>query len=285
MSCGAPLVEPLAVEVELLVDRVLSPSQVDVLMCADGASAFPAELERDVARCWEAFERECRASGREAHDGPMVRVLSARYSHGRLALELGPLSYRHYLGARSAEQAARHGRWSLANPLSVCVVVVSSDGGIVVEQRGAHLLYAGRLHVVGGYVDSAQDLDGDCPDPWAAMARECSEELAWTPRGADLTLTGMAYDVVTPHPELCFTTTSPLGLDALVAGARSRGEFAPSRALSDAPDDVAALLDRRGPTLVPSARAALLLHGRVRFGETWFQRRFEVHAACRNAVS
>lgn len=197
--------------------------------------------------------------------------------------DAGSLRYSEYLGARSAEQAREHGCWALANPLAVCAVVVTDDGWIVVEKRAASALYGGRVHVVGGYLDPVLDLNLHAPDPWLAVARECSEEIGWRPARDDLQLLGLAYDLETPHPELCFATRAPLSFDDFASRARASGEFSPARVLPDDGGRIAEALDEPDAAVVPSARAALVLYGRRRFGERWFAGRLAANQLCRLA--
>jgi 8-oxo-dGTP pyrophosphatase MutT (NUDIX family) len=205
----------------------------------------------------------------------MCRLKSWRAeADGRLALVLGPTSYKHFLGTnmRRPDLADRFGPEVLANPVGVSAIVETSDGYLLLGRRNASVAYyPGRIHPFAGSLEPVDAAGGSSgPDPFAAVLRELAEELAFAPADvAELRCTGLAEDAALRQPELIFRATTPrtrVSVEAQVA----RDEHHASVAAPATEAGVAELL--QDPALTPVAVASLLLWGRQVFGTGWFDR-------------
>lgn len=220
--------------------------------------------ESDADELWTQAQREAAARGLVLHNGPLYRLADWQATESSLLLSLGDTDYRSYVATRAG------GASEPADPLALCVALRTSDRRLLVEQRGSVDVYAGRLHVVGGFLE--RDLDGsggEKPDLWAAMAREAEEETSFALQPESLTLAGLAYDLRTPHPELCFSGTTSAGLDEVRRRGAGRAEFKDILDVEDAPARLTELLVASVDRISPTGAAALVLHGRLNYGEAW----------------
>src|SRR5262249_18820620 len=134
------------------------------------------------------------------------RFVSVEAVGDGLVVTVGDTSYREYVTTRVPEFALGRSRQDLGNALSVCSVVETSDGSILLDKRQGVDVYNGRYHVIGGFFERALD-GGERPDPFAAMRREIREETGIRDNDIrDQYCLGVVYDVTTPHAELCFLT-------------------------------------------------------------------------------
>ena len=213
---------------------------------------------------WAQAQRDASARGLVLHNGLLYRLAAWQATESSLLLDLCDTDYRSYVETRAG------GAPEPADPLALCVALQTSDGRLLVEQRGSVDVYAGRLHVVGGFLE--RDLDGSggkAPDVWSAMARETEEETSFALRPESLTLAGLAYDLRTPHPELCFSGTLSAGLDEVRQRGAGRAEFKDILEVEDAPVRLAELLVASVDRISPTGAAALVLHGRLNYGAAW----------------
>src|SRR5207247_4109154 len=91
---------------------------------------------------------------------------------------LGETGYKEYVTTRVPEFAQGRKREELGNALSVCSVVETRDGYILLDKRQGVDVYVGRYHVIGGFFE--RDLDttrSNQPDPFGAMSRVIREAI------------------------------------------------------------------------------------------------------------
>src|SRR5437870_7127083 len=141
-------------------------------------------------------------------DSQLFRLVSAE-SHpgGALRLVLGNTSYKEYVTTREPEFARGRSRQQLGNALSVCSVVETNDGYILLDKRQGVDFYAGRYHVIGGFFERDLDMATTQPDPFAAIRREIREETGIQLKDiSEQYSLGVVYDLTTPHAEMCFLT-------------------------------------------------------------------------------
>ncbi|GLV58240.1 hypothetical protein KDH_50730 [Dictyobacter sp. S3.2.2.5] len=260
-------------EFEILARGRCRPQDLHISYQPDQFLRFPSELQEWMERFWQEKLRRAQQQNSLLFDSPLYRLISVQQdSEQTLHLTLGQTSYREYVVTRSQEFAAGRARAELGNPLSVCSVVETADGHILLDKRQGVDLYVGRYHVIGGFFERDIDIDATTqqPDPFAAMRREIREE---TGIGADdiseqLCL-GLVYDVVTPHPELCFLTRLHISLEEV---RQRKPEDSEIKTLHTCPGDAASLaqfiLQHHG-NISATGEPNLLLYGQMCYGDDW----------------
>jgi 8-oxo-dGTP pyrophosphatase MutT (NUDIX family) len=230
------------------------------------------EVERQIETAWLTASSR---PGVQLFDGPMCRLESWRATPDRLELVLSRTSYKPFLGTNlmHPELADRFGRQVLANPVGVSPAMVTADGFLIMGRRNASVAYyPNRVHPFAGALD-----ERDGSDVFGAVRRELAEELAFD--AADLALvrcTGIAEDESIRQPELIFRVTSSRTRSQIESQVDSKEHHASwaIRAMRDAVEEALARQPaaRGQDALTPVGVAALLLWGRIEFGDEWFAR-------------
>jgi 8-oxo-dGTP pyrophosphatase MutT (NUDIX family) len=234
-----------------------------------------SEVERLIDQTWQ---RASSQPGVHLFDGPMCRLERWDATPERLELALSRTTYKSFLGTnlRNPQLADRYGREVLANPVGVSPALQTMDGWLMMGRRNASVAYyPNRVHPFAGALEPR-----DADDVFAAVERELAEELAFTPADvADVRCTGIAEDHAIRQPELIFRVRSTRTRAQIEAGL-DRTEHHASWAIpasGEAIDDVLRNLSE----LTPVAVGALLLWGRSRYGESWFEARLSLLAQSR----
>jgi hypothetical protein len=230
-----------------------------------GGRAVVPEVEALIERAWaEATARP----GMHLFDGPMCRMERWEVSPdgARLHLALSHTSYKVFWGTNLSNPhlADRHGPSVMANPVGVSPALETADGYLLLGRRsGSVAYYPQRVHPFAGALEP-----DDGGDLFAAVRRELGEELSLrSGEVAEVRCTGIVEDENLRQPELIFRARSTL----------TRGEVE-SRLDPVEHHDTYAVRATAGevarsvtdPVLTPVAVASLLLWGRHRFGERWF---------------
>ena len=257
-------------EFEIQVAAALRPDQIVARYNPQPPASHSPEEIASIDRTWQERLLECQKTGVPLFDGSLFRLQSHHLHDGILTLDFGNTTYKEYVGTREASYARTHDRSELANPLAVCAVVRTSDAKILIEKRSGTDVYVGRYHVIGGYADRNKDLRATSFNPFDAIAREVNEEtgLALTPHS--FICSGLAYDVLTPHPELCFVAQAPHSHQILEAHKKSDGEIRALEFLDDSPESLQNFLRQHHGKISATGEAALLLHGLHSYGQQWF---------------
>lgn len=241
-----------------------TPEQVEIERIASTWRST-AEIDAMIESSWkEATAR----LGSHLFDGKMCRLENWDASEERLKLTLSQTRYRHFLGTNLAhpELEDQFGREVLANPVGVSPALLSCDGFLMMGRRNRTVAYyPQKIHPFAGA------LDPDDANPFAAIGRELSEELSFTP--ADVTeifCTGIAEDLSIRQPELIFFARSRRSR-AEVERALDRKEHDATWAAPATVEGIEAAMKSEEP-FTPVAVAAMLLYGRVAFGEGFFVR-------------
>jgi len=242
------------------------------------------EIETLIDQAW----KQARARpGVHLFDGPMCRLESWEASPASLRLRLSPTSYRVFLGTNliHPELADSHpdlGRRVLANPVGVSPALLSGDGWIMMGRRNSSVAYyPERVHPFAGALEPR-----DGGDAFATLVRELREELAFTETdilAGSIHCTGIAEDQAIRQPELILrleATLTRAQIEAKLDAMEHSGTWAVQATAQGIEDLLAGDLCRQ---LTPVAVAALLLWGRVRFGDAWFARQCDA-AGTNNAT-
>jgi hypothetical protein len=225
-----------------------------------------AEIEEAIESAWgSAMQRPKEGLGVKLFDGPMCRLESAAGGE-RLQLTLSPTSYKAFLGTNLThpEFAELYGSHVLANPVGLSCALVSSDDYVLLGRRNPKVAYyPGRIHPFAGALEPSPEVS-----VFDEVRRELAEELGFTVgETREISCLGLVRDGSLLQPELVFraiSTQSRGEIEARVLADEHEGALAVA---STAEAVSAAALD---PRLTPVAVGALLLFGRGRFGEPWF---------------
>jgi 8-oxo-dGTP pyrophosphatase MutT (NUDIX family) len=185
---------------------------------------------------------------------------------------LGDTGYKEYVTTRVPEFAQGRKREELGNALSVCSVVETSDGYILLDKRQGVDVYVGRYHVIGGFFERDLDItDFKLPDPFGAICREIREET-----GIQLSdireqyCLGVVYDVATPHAEMCFLTQLQIPLAEVLKRVPEEDEIKQLETLFVTKESLEDFLLMNHGNISATGEPNLLMYGGVRFGEGWF---------------
>ena len=251
---------------QLLRFTALGPWEAAQVKCARGESSFapPAMVLSEIEQVWTMM-----AQKPEVHlfDGKMCRLESFSAEPAELRMKLSETSYKSFAGTNmhNPQFAAQYGESAMANPLGISVALISADGFLAMGRRNERVAYyPGRIHPFAGALEPADGLE-----VFNAVRRELAEELNLS--GEELTqmkCLGMAEDRGLAQPELiCYAQAQrtlnelrqevdEVEHDAIVPIAASAEVF--ERELAGA------------KLYTPIALATILMCGRERFGNDWF---------------
>jgi len=164
-------------EFEILARGLYRPEQVDIIYDPELCMPTNPTILKWMDTLWEEKLVIARKRGVPLFDAPLFRLIGAKsQDDGRLQVVLGNTSYKEYVTTRVPEFFQGRSREELGNALSVCAVVETSDGSILLDKREGVDVYVGRYHVIGGFFE--RDLDmGERPDPFGAICREIRDSL------------------------------------------------------------------------------------------------------------
>jgi ADP-ribose pyrophosphatase YjhB (NUDIX family) len=259
-------------EFEILVRGCFDPGQVAVRY--DEALQMPRTDETTswIERCWQSKLLQAQDRGVPLYDAPLYRLASAEVQlDGRLHLTLGPTAYKEYVATRDRSFASQHHRQDLSNPLAVCSVLETQDGYLLLDYRQGVDVYENRYHVIGGFFERERDRSPvGTPDPFAAMRREIREETGVHPDEVLRQLClGLAYDLATPHPELCFLSCLRLSREEVLLRQPETAE-AHLRWTTARAESLRSFLFTYHGIISATGESCLLLYGGWRFGEAWY---------------
>jgi hypothetical protein len=251
-----------AAELRLIGD--FAPGQV-ITRWAGSSFAPCDEVRRAIELTWQ---RESTRPDVHLFDGPMCRLESfdLHPSSGRLTLVLSHTSYKPFLGTNlhNAHLADRLGRRALANPTGLSCGLLSRDGLLVMGRRNQRVAYyPGRVHPFAGALEPPGE------DVFAEMSRELREELHLDPPDLlSMRCLGIVEDPALRQPELIFLAHAALSTPRIEAKL-SPQEHDACVLLPLDPAGLERELSDPG-RFTPVGLATLLLCGRARLGEAWF---------------
>lgn len=238
-------------------------SQVSVARGADSRPRID-DVEQHIEQTWTAA---LRTPGVKLFDGPMCRLESWQASAESLRLVLSPTTYKAFFGTNlgHAQLADRYGRAALANPVGLSAALVTADDHLMLGRRNASVAYyPNRTHPFAGSLEPA-----DNDDLFAAIRRELAEELSFGPSDiAEVRCCGIVEDHALRQPEVIFRVRSTLTRAEVQARVDATEHHASWSTPAGAAEVEQAMKDT---TLTPVAVGALLLWGRARFGDGWFE--------------
>ncbi len=261
-------------EFEILAYSLYRPEQLEITY--NPSLRMPAD---PIIQAWmDSFWKQKLAIAREQHvplfDAPLFRFIEVEErDDNTLHLLLGDTGYKEYVTTRVPEFAQGRKREELGNALSVCSVVETSDGYILLDKRQGVDVYVGRYHVIGGFFERDRDsTDSKQPDPFGAMRREIREETGILQ--ADIHeqfCLGVVYDTTTPHAEMCFLTSLSIPVSEVQNRIPEENEIKQLEMLKATDSELRKFLIQNHGNISATGEPNLLMYGGVRFGKSWFE--------------
>jgi 8-oxo-dGTP pyrophosphatase MutT (NUDIX family) len=259
-------------EFEILARGIYRPDQLDITY--DPSLRMPSNptIQAWMDTLWEQKLALAREKKFPLFDAPLFRLIEAEAkSDGTLRLVLGDTGYKEYVTTRIPEFAQGRKREELGNALSVCSVVETSDGYILLDKRQGVDVYVGRYHVIGGFFERDRDsTNSKQPDPFGAICREIREET-----GIQLSdireqhCLGAVYDLATPHAEMCFLTCLNIPITEVHTRVPEEDEIKQLESLFVTKESLRDFLLKNHGNISATGEPNLLMYGGVRFGEEW----------------
>jgi 8-oxo-dGTP pyrophosphatase MutT (NUDIX family) len=259
-------------EFEILARGLYRPNQLDITYDPSLRMPTSPTIHAWMDTLWEKKVTLACEKGIPLFDAPLYRLIKAESKpNGTLRLVLGDTGYKEYVTTRVPEFAQGRKRQELANALSVCSVVETSDNYILLDKRQEVDVYVGRYHVIGGFFERDRDsTSSQRPDPFGAICREIREET-----GIQLSdireqyCLGVVYDVATPHAELCFLTQLKIPLAEVHKRVPEEDEIKQLEILFVTKESLRDFLLKNHGNISATGEPNLLMYGGVRFGEEW----------------
>jgi hypothetical protein len=171
------------IEFEFLVRGCYSPEQLVVDYNPLHRISLTPEMQEKMEHSWQEKLALAQKKSFLLFDGKLFHYMYAEERADQtLRVKLGDTRYKEYVATRTPEFVQELTRDGLSNPLSVCSVIETLDGFILLEKRRGTDVHDGRFHVIGGFMERDVDNKGHAPDPFEAMNREMREEtssIAW----------------------------------------------------------------------------------------------------------
>ena len=259
-------------EFEIVARGLYSPAQLAIDYDPAQRMSVTTEIQAWMDELWQQKLRQAHTQGLRLFDVPLFRFIQATSRiDGYLHLVIGNTSYKEYVTTRSADFAHKHARQDLGNPLAVCSVVETSDNYILLDKRQGVDVYVGRYHVIGGFFERNLDMDIQ-PDPFAAIRREIREETGI--QASDIKeqySLGVAYDLPTPHGEMCFLTRLHIPLhEVLHKRTPEEDEIKQLYSLQATAQNLHEFIVTHHGNISATGEPNLLLYGSEKFGVQWF---------------
>ncbi|HTI13879.1 MAG TPA: NUDIX hydrolase [Dictyobacter sp.] len=261
-------------EFETLARGLYLPSQVHIDYEPALHLQVNAEEQAWMDTHWHKKLLQAKQNQTLLFDAPLFRLISASAStNTTLNLILGDTSYKEFVTTRVPEFAQKHNRSELGNPLSVCSVIETLDGYILLEQRQGVDIYVGRYHVIGGFFERDRDTRADQqPDPFAAMQREIREETGILPEDIAIQHSlGIVYDLATPHGEMLFLTQLRITLSEVQQRTPEDNEIQQLQHLHVDADSLRDFILKYHGNISATGEPNLLFYGAWKFGEPWLE--------------
>lgn len=263
----------VVIEFQILASGCYLPEQLVISYDPTLRMPVTPAIQTWMDNLWQQRLETARQQGVPLFDGQLFRLVDVEpQTDGTLHLTLGDTEYKEYVTTRVPQFAGEHSRQELGNALSVCSVVETSDGYILLDKRQGVDVYVGRYHVIGGFFERVLDMTAQGPDPFAAMRREIREETGI--QAADIRkqyCLGAVYDLLTPHGELCFLTLLTISLAEVMTREPEEQEIQQLLSLQVTAASLKEFIVGNHGNISATGEPNLLLYGRVKFGAAWFE--------------
>jgi isopentenyldiphosphate isomerase len=217
------------------------------------------------------WERLVQAKKR-VEDLPLYRLLNMEINKDCLILETGLTGYKEYqaTNAGKPDWATANPLEKMANPLAISTVAISADNITLLQSRASNVgEYGCKWHVTpSGHIHPPQSV-------LQAMLQELYEELGVTESeiAGEALATGLIINKEMFKPEIIALVHLNLNADYILKRqAPDRWEYKDLQPVKWERDIIARILSQNQNQWVPPGHAALLLGGRIEFGDEWMQK-------------
>jgi 8-oxo-dGTP pyrophosphatase MutT (NUDIX family) len=260
---------------EIIMEGFFSQEDLAISYQAGGGVLSDGRVRAFVEDRWAEKVAEYEGKGKRVFDGKLFRLNRFARKAGMMVLELGDTSYKEYVGTSTRGFYSLHPEHGLANPLAVSIVLTTSDKKLLLERRSNVDALRGRYHVIGGFLERHMDVGAHgVPDPFGAMKREVLEEIGVGLKDENLICTGLVRNLVIRHPEVCFRAAIDQTFDEVVKISTTShldGEIDELLGIDDTAEAVARFIALHQEDIVATGKACLLLYGKYRYGNSWFE--------------
>ena len=260
-------------EFDLLAHNPYTPDQLHISYDPSLRVTMTPQQQARIETRWQERLAFAHEHNFRLYDGQLFRLVAIEpRNDGTLHLTLGDTGYKDYVATRYDEEEYNRPRFERANPLSVCGAAETSDGYILLERRPVTGIHAGRYHVIGGFTDRTLDMHDGHIDLYGAMSRELREETGIQQEdiGEQICL-GAAYDLLQPHPELCFGIQLKISYEEVLQREPEDNEIEQMLTVRATPDGLRDFICTNRGKISPTGEPTLLLYGAYRFGKAWYE--------------
>ena len=260
-------------EFEILARGLYRPDQLDISYDPSLRMHTTPAIQQWMDTLWQQKLAVAQQKAVPLFDSQLFRLISTGgRANGTLHLVLGNTSYKEYVTTREPEFARGRARQELGNALSVCSVVETNDGYILLDKRRGVDVYEGRYHVIGGFFERDLDMATTQPDPFAAICREIREETGIQFKDiSEQYCLGVVYDLTTPHAEMCFLTRLKIPLEEVYRRVPEGKEIQQLLSLYITKGSLMHFVLANHGNISATGEPNLLMYGAERFGEEWFE--------------
>ncbi|MGZ3626099.1 MAG: NUDIX domain-containing protein [Ktedonobacteraceae bacterium] len=263
-----------ALEFEILAHGLYRPEQLEITYNPSLRMPTNPSVQVWMDTLWEKKLAAAHVQHISLFDAPLFRFVAVEAQHdGTLHLLLGDTGYKEYVTTRVPEFAQGRKREELGNALSVCSVVETNDGYILLDRRQGVDVYVGRYHVIGGFFERDRDSTvTKQPDPFGAMRREIREETGILQSDIrEQFCLGVVYDTATPHAEMCFLTCLTIPLAEVHNRIPEEDEIKQLETLFVTKVSLRDFLLKNHGNISATGEPNLLMYGGIKFGDKWFK--------------
>src|SRR2546421_3818220 len=259
-------------EFEILARGLYHPDQLDITYDPSLCMHISPAIQAWMDTLWQQKLDTAQKKAIPLFDSQLFRLVSTGARADRtLHLVLGNTSYKEYVTTREPEFARGRARQELDNALSVCSVVETNDGYILLDKRQGVDVYEGRYHVIGGFFERDLDMATTQPDPFSAICREIREETGIQLKDiSEQYCLGVVYDLTTPHAEMCFLTRLNISLEEVYRRVPEEKEIQQLLSLYITKGSLLHFVLANHGNISATGEPKLLMYGELRFGEEWF---------------
>lgn len=258
-------------EFEVLAQGLFTYDEVHVDYRPGRHIKWGQSAETFIENTWKAHVLASREKGITTYNGNVFHLETFNRADSGLFLTVSDMEFRSCIGTGTTNFAVAFPQEPQANPLSVSIVLVTTDGKIVLEKRSRIDARRRKYHVIAGFMEHEHDIR-DCKlYPFDTMIREVSEELALT-LDTPLYATGLVRGE--SGSEICFYSQLSIPFSALLeikATGATDAEVETLITIDDSPTAIASFLADHRTDFVYFGRACVLLYGLIAYGKEWYE--------------
>jgi hypothetical protein len=258
---------------EILISDSFTRTDLSVTYLAGPGEPRPHEATEQIDKAWELQVFNCNQDGLPVFDGRLFRLNRYDREEGKTILELGDTTFREYVGTSINDFYRTYPEAWVANPLAVCIALVTNDHKILVEKRSILTRYRAPFHVIGGFMEREKDFCNARPDPFMAITREVKEELGLILSPEEPIALGLVRNLWIRHPEIAFFCRLRESLEdvkGIFGRSATDDEIDQLQAVEDTSNGLSSFLRIHHEVFTASGEACLLLYGRRMYGEDWY---------------